>query len=127
MVKSISRVPLILEIVSKGVMECEIVRHLSPLTVSELLNHLPVKGRIHKMGQDFIYVETGLRLGKEKQRSTFKLGEVAYLPSNGSLCIFLRDKLAYSMNPLGMVTMSLDVAERAGPGDVMILMRNQDD
>jgi hypothetical protein len=127
MVKSISRVPLILEIVSKGVMECEIVRHLSPLTVSELLSHLPMKGRIHKMGQDFIYAETGLRLGKEKQRSTFKLGEVAFLPSNGSLCIFLRDKLAYSMNPLGMVTMSLDVAERAGPGDVMILRRNQDD
>jgi uncharacterized protein len=127
MVKSISRVPLILEIVSKGVVELEIVRHLSPLTVSELLSHLPVKGRIHKMGQDFMYVETGLRLGKEKQRSTFKLGEVAYLPSNGSLCVFLRDKLAYSMNPLGMVTMSLDVAERAGPGDVMILRRNQDD
>jgi hypothetical protein len=126
MVKSISRVPLILEIVSKGVMELEIVRHLSPLTVSELLSHLPVKGMIHKMGQDFMYVETGLRLGKEKQRSTFKLGEVAYLPSNGSLCVFLRDKLAYSMNPLGMVTMSLDVAERAGPGDVMILRRNQD-
>jgi hypothetical protein len=120
-------VPLILEIVSKGIMECEIVRHLSPLTVSELLSHLPVKGRIYKMGQDFIYVETGLRLGKEKQRSTFKLGEVAYLPSNGSLCVFLRDKLAYSMNPLGMVTMSLDVAERAGPGDVMILRRNQVD
>jgi uncharacterized protein len=127
MVKSVSREPLILEIVSKGIMKCEIVRHLSPLTISELLSHLPVKARIHKMGQEFIYVETGLRLGKEKQRSTFKLGEVAYLPSNGALCIFLRDKRVYSMNPLGMVTMNLDVAERAGPGDVMILRRNHDD
>ena len=126
MAKSVSRVPLILEIVSKGLMKCEMVRHLSPLTVSALLSHLPMKGRIHKLGQDIIYVETGLRLGKEKQRSAFKLGEVAYLPSNGSLCIFLRDKVAYSMNPVGLITMSLDIAETSGPGDVMILRRNQD-
>lgn len=127
MVKSVSRVPLVLEIVSKGLMKCEIVRHLSPLTASALLSHLPIKGRIHKMDQDIIYAETGLRLGKEKQRSTFKLGEVAYLSTNGSLCIFLKDKVAYSMNPLGLITMNLDVAESAGPGDVMILRRDQDD
>ncbi len=127
MVKSVSRVPLVLEIVSKGLMKCEIVRHLSPLTASALLSHLPIKGRVHKMDQDIIYAETGLRLGKEKQRSTFKLGEVAYLSTNGSLCIFLKDKVAYSMNPLGLITMNLDVAESAGPGDVMILRRDQDD
>src|SRR5581483_7954244 len=112
MVKSVSRVPLVLEIVSKGLMECEIVRHLSPLTVSALLSHLPIRGRIHKMDRDFIYAETGLRLGKEKQRSTFKLGEMAYLSANGSLCIFLKDKVTYCMNPVGLITMNLDIAER---------------
>ena len=119
-----SRIPLVLEIVSKGVMECESIRHLSPLTVSKLLSRLPIKGRIHRLGEDIIYVETGLDLGREKQRSSFKHGELAYLPSNGSLCIFLRDKKTYSMNPVGIITTSLQIAEDSEPGDVMILRRS---
>ncbi len=121
MLKNVSRVPVVLEILSKGEMECVCIRHLSPLTVSKLLSRLPIRGRINKLGDGIIYIETGLNLGREKQRSTFKQGEVAYLPSNGSLCVFLKDKEAYSMNPIGLVTNRLNLAENAKSGDVMVL------
>jgi len=124
MLRNVSRVPLVLEIPSKGILECEAIRHLSPITVSALLRQLPIKGRIHRLGGDVIYVETGLDLGKEKQRSTFRSGEVAYLPSNGSLCVFLKNKVVYSMNPVGLVRTNLFLAENAEPGDVMILRRS---
>ena len=111
-----------MEILNKGLVECEIIRHLSPITTKIILKGLPLKDRIHKLGEGLVYIETGLTIGAEKQRSRFKRGEMAYLTSNGSLCIFLKDSGPISvMNPIGVVTSNLDLAESAQRGDVMIL------
>jgi uncharacterized protein len=124
MINTVSRIPLILEISNKGVVECEIIRHLSPITTKLILNGLPLKDRIHKLQGALVYMETGLIIGAEKQRSRFRRGEMAYLTANGSVCIFVKDCPAIStMNPIGLVTSNLQILESAQTGDVMILRR----
>ena len=124
MINTVSRIPLILEISNKGVVECEIIRHLSPITTKLILNGLPLKDRIHKLQGALVYMETGLIIGAEKQRSRFRRGEMAYLTANGSVCIFVKDCPAIStMNPIGLITSNLQILEFAQTGDVMILRR----
>jgi hypothetical protein len=124
MINTVSRIPLILEISNKGVVECEIIRHLSPITTKLILNGLPLKDRIHKLQGALVYMETGLIIGAEKQRSRFRRGEMAYLTANGSVCIFIKDCSAIStMNPIGLIRSNLQILESAQTGDVMILRR----
>ena len=124
MINTVSRIPLILEISNKGVVECEIIRHLCPITTKLILNGLPLKDRIHKLQRALVYMETGLIIGAEKQRSRFRRGEMAYLTANGSVCIFVKDCPAIStMNPIGIVTSNLRILESAQTGDVIILRR----
>jgi uncharacterized protein len=124
MINTVSRIPLTLEISTKGVAECEIIRHFCPITTKVLLNGLPLKDRIHKLQGVLVYMETGLIIGAEKQRSRFKRGEMAYLTSNSSVCIFVKDCPAIStMNPIGVITSNLGILESAQTGDVMILRR----
>lgn len=83
---------------------------------------MPLKDRIHKLGETLIYIETGLTIGAEKQRSRFKRGEMAYLTSNGSVCIFVKDSPAIStMNPIGIIRSNLELVKSVQTGDVMIL------
>ncbi|MFZ0896905.1 MAG: cyclophilin-like fold protein [Candidatus Nitrosopolaris sp.] len=111
-----------MEISNKGVIECEIIRHLSPITAKIILMGLPLKDRIHKLGENLVYIETGLTIGAEKQRSRFKRGEMAYMTSNGSVCIFVKDSAPIpAMNPIGVVKSNLHIAESVQTGDVMIL------
>jgi hypothetical protein len=124
MISTVSRIPLVLEVSNKGVVECELIRHLSPITTKLILNGLPLKDRIHKLQEALVYMETGLIIGAEKQRSRFRRGEMAYLTANGSVCIFVKDCPAIStMNPIGIVTSNLQILESAQTGDVMILRR----
>ena len=124
MINTVSRVPLILEISNKGLVECEIIRHLCPITTKIIINGLPLKDRIHKLQGALVYMETGLIIGAEKQRTRFRCGEMAYLTANGSVCIFVKDCPAIStMNPIGVVTSNLRILESAQTGDVIILRR----
>jgi uncharacterized protein len=124
MINTVSRIPLILEISNRGVAECEIIRHLCPITTKLILNGLPLKDRIHKLQGALVYMETRLIIGAEKQRSRFRRGEMAYLTSNGSVCIFVKDCPAISsMNPIGVITSNLGMVESAQTGDIMILRR----
>jgi hypothetical protein len=120
---SVSRLTLDLEIIGKGSAKCELVRHLAPTTSRSILTNLPVQGRVHKFGDSFVYFETGIVIGSEKQKTLFKRGDMALLVANGSVCIFLKDGTAQAMNPLGRVTEGLQLVESIGPGDVMLLKK----
>ena len=120
---SVSRLALDLEIIGKGSARCELVRHLAPTTSRSILTSLPVQGRAHRFGESFVYFETGIVIGSEKQRTQFKRGDVALLVANGSVCIFLKDGTAQAMNPLGRVIEGLQIIESTGPGDVMLLKK----
>ncbi len=124
MAGSVSRTRLMLELKGKGVCECELARHLAPLTVGTLLRSLPVEGRAHYFEDKFVYFETGLTIGTEKQRSDFKRGDMAFMISNGSVCIFVKDESASTnMNPIGRMITNLELIESSAPGDVLLLRK----
>jgi uncharacterized protein len=122
-VGSISKVKVILEISGKGVSQGHIVRHLSPLTSSAILKSLPIQRRANKFKDRFVYIETELALGREKQRTNFKRGDLAFMTFHGSVCVFLNDTISTPMNPLGVVTTHLEMLETIVPGDLITINR----
>jgi len=122
-VGSISKVKVILEISGKGVSQGHIVRHLSPLTSSAILKSLPIRRRANKFKDRFVYIETELALGREKQRTNFKRGDLAFMTFHGSICVFLNDTISTPMNPLGVVTTHLEMLETIVPGDPITINR----
>ena len=120
---SVSRFKLSIEIANKGSASAELVRHLAPLTSNAILKGLPLQDRIHRFADKFAYMETRLVIGAEKQRTQFRRGDMAYLTSNGSICVFLHDATVQPMNPLGIITNNIEVVESSQPGDVMIVKK----
>jgi uncharacterized protein len=120
---SVSRIPMIVQILDKGVAPCELIRHLSPSCVRMILNCLPLQDRIHKYSDSIVYIETRLVIGAEKQRTQFKRGDIGYLTSNSSICIFTKDTVMTPMNPIGIVKSNLEIIESTRSGDIMILKK----
>jgi uncharacterized protein len=122
-VGSISRIKVILELSGRGFSQGYIVRHLSPLTSSAILKYLPITRRVNRFKDKFVYIETELSLGREKQRTNFKRGELAFMTYHGSICVFLNDTISTPMNPLGVITTSLEMLETTEPGDLITIKR----
>ena len=120
---TVSRLPIILEIVNKGFAQCEIIRHLSPLSIASLIKNLPLQDRIHKIAHEMVYINTGLTIGAEKQRTHFKRGDIAYMTSTASICIFVKDSIVNQMNPIGIVNANLELLESTSAGDIMVLKK----
>ena len=120
---SVSRIPMVVQILDKGVAPSELIRHLSPSCVRMILNCLPLQDRIHKYSDSIVYIETRLVIGAEKQRTQFKRGDIAYLTSNSSICIFTKDTVMTPMNPIGIVKSNLEIIESTKSGDIMILKK----
>ncbi len=118
---SVSRIRVTLELKGKGRCECEFARHLAPLTVGSIVRSLPIEGRAHRYDGLFIYMETGLAVGREKQRDEFKRGDIGFMVANGAVCIFLKDIKGMMFNPLGRVTSNIEVLDSASAGDVLLL------
>lgn len=98
---SVSRIHLIFEAVGRGKIVLELVRHLSPITFSKIIKSIPISGRLHFLERNIAYVETGLALGAEKQKSIFKRGELGFMISNGSICVVLQSIKGINMNHIG--------------------------
>ena len=122
-VSSVSRIPVIIQISNKGIAACEMIRHLSPLCVRIILNSLPIQDRIHKISESITYIETKLAIGAEKQKTYFKRGDIAYMTSNSSICIFTKDSVVSPMNHIGIVKSNLEIIESTQSGDVMTLKK----
>lgn len=124
MAESVSRIGIAVTVTGKGVAKGQLKRHLAPTTVGEITRRLPLSGRVARYKDIFVYVLVGLQVGREKARSRFKRGELALMPANGSLCLFLKDAdIASPLNPVGEIVEGLEVVEAAGPGDVITFTR----
>lgn len=112
--------PLELEVVGGGSTGCRIRRHLAPRTAGIIVRSLPIEGNAHRMGGGMLYIRAGIDSGLERSRTSFRRGDVAFLPSAGGICFFTRDSATGPMAPIG----DLDdpgVLDGAGPGDVLRL------
>ncbi len=122
MPSSVSKVIIRISLQGKGEADAEVFRHLSPVTLGELLRNLPLQSRVSRYLDQFIYVTSNVVAGVEKARSSFKRGDVAFLAANGGVCFFLKDSIvARPMNPLGRMLSGIDLLERAEAGDVIRL------
>ena len=120
---SVSRFKLEIEIAGKGSAPAEMVRHMAPMTSMAILKSLPLKDRAHRYADKFVYIETGLVIGAEKQKTKFRRGDVAFLTSNGSICVFVQDAAVQPMNPIGVVAGNIEIVESSQPGDVMVVKK----
>lgn len=116
---SVSRKQLILEIRGKAKISCDLKRHLSPRTVGTIMRSLPLEGHAHKLGQSILYFETTIDSGIERARSEFKKGDIAFLPSTGSICFFVKDvSSGKTMTPIGKLGDGIDELNNVKSGDV---------
>ena len=118
---SVSRKQLILEIQGKSKIPCDLKRHLSPRTVGTIMRSLPIEGHAHLLGQSILYFETVINSGIERARTEFKKGDVAFLPSTGSICFFINDASGKTMTPIGKLTDNIDALKDVKSGDVFRL------
>lgn len=119
---SVSKINLILEIKGKSKIKCELKRHLSPKTVGILSRSLPLEGNAHLLGKSIVYFETPIDSGIERSRSSFKKGDVAFLPAQGSICFFVENsEPGKKMTPLGKITFNIEALCEVKSGDVLSL------
>jgi len=122
--KSVSRIQVLLEAGGKGEILLEFVRHLSPITFSNIIKIMPISGRLHFMDHKIGYVETGVTVGAEKQKSTFKRGDLGFMVSNGSICIVLQDTIGISMNQIGYCIEDPILLESIESGEIIFIKRD---
>jgi uncharacterized protein len=116
---SVSKVDCIAFVRGRGESKLSIFRHLAPLTVNAVLRSLPFDSRVN-VQPAMVCMFTELKVGVEKPRAQFARGEVAFLPSAGLLCVFLKDaRSERPLNPVGKVEDGLQVFEAIRPGDVV--------
>ena len=119
---SVSRIELKVEIKDKSQLKCELKRHLAPKTVGTIIRSLPLEGNIHVMGNSFVYIETKIKVGGERQRSRFTKGDVSFMTSTGSVCLFLKDvESTKAMTPIGTIISNADSLNSIKSGDVCVI------
>ena len=107
---SVSRIDIKGIIEKKEVLTGQLIRHLAPLTISQLLRVFPLHGSVHYYVDVFCYIQTQLNIGQEKPRKMFSKGDITLMTSNGSICFFLKDAtVSYSMNLIGKITSTIEV------------------
>ncbi len=119
---SVSRIEINVEIKDKSHLKCELKRHLAPKTVGTISRSLPLEGIAHMMGNSFVYTETKVNVGGERQRTKFKKGDVSFMASTGSICFFLNDTdSTKAMTPIGTITFNADALNNVKSGDVFVI------
>ena len=121
-INSVSRKQLILDIGGKVKLNCDLKRHLSPRTVGTIMRSLPLEGNSRLLGKSIVYFETNVDAGIEKARSEFKTGDIAFLPSTGSICFFVGNvQSAKTMALIGKFHGDVAELKNVKSGDVLSL------
>ena len=101
---SVSKSHVILEIIGKFKIKCELKRHLSPSLVGTINRSLPVTGTIHRIGTSGVYVDSHSESGGERTRKEFKKGDIAFLSVGHAFCFFHKDtKVGKDLIPIGKI------------------------
>ena len=121
---TVSKFDLVLKINGSMNMPCQLKRHLSPVTVGLITRMLPLSGNVHQMGKSIIYFETNINSGIERKKTDFKRGDIAFLPTEGSICFYISDVSSRKpMTPIGKIN-EIEKLTLVKPSDVLSLSRN---
>ena len=122
---TVSKIDVILEVNGREKIKCQLKRHLSPMTVGLITRMLPLEGNVHQMGRSIMYFETGINSGIERKRIDFKKGDIAFLPTEGSICFYMDD--ISDGKPMTIIGKILDDIEKLSgikSSDILSLSRN---
>jgi len=123
--ETVSKVDIILEINDRERIKCQLKRHLSPITVGLITRMLPLEGNVHQMGRSIMYFETGINSGIERKRTDFKKGDIAFLPTEGSICFYMDDVSdGKPMTIIGKIIDDIEKLSGIKSGDILSLSRN---
>ena len=121
---TVSQFDLILKINGSKDMPCQLKRHLSPRTVGLIIRLLPLNGNAHQMGKSIVYFETNINSGIERKKTDFKRGDIAFLPTEGSICFYINDvNNGKPMTPIGKIN-EVEKLTIVKPSDILSLSRN---
>jgi len=122
---TVSKIDVILEVNGRERIKCQLKRHLSPITVGLITRMLPLEGNVHQMGRSIMYFETGINSGIERKRTDFKKGDIAFLPTEGSICFYMDDiSDGKPMTIIGKIIDGIDKLSETKPSDILSLSRN---
>ena len=122
---TVSSFNVFLEINNKERISCQLKRHLSPTTVGLITRMLPLHGNAHRIGHSIIYFETKIDSGIERKRSDFKKGDIAFLPTEGSICFYVNDVIGgKAMTIIGRMTGDTEKLKPVKSSDVLSLSSN---
>jgi hypothetical protein len=122
---TVSKIDVILEINGHERIKCQLKRHLSPMTVGLITRMLPLEGNMHQMGRSIMYFGTKINSGIERKRTDFKKGDIAFLPTEGSICFYMDD--IFDGKPMTIIGKIIDGIEKLSEiksSDVLLLSRN---
>ena len=122
---TVSKIDVILEVIGSERIKCQLKRHLSPMTVGLITRMLPLEGNVHQMGRSIMYFETGINSGIERKRTDFKKGDIAFLPTEGSICFYMDDiSDGKPMTIIGKIIDGIDKLSETKSSDILSLSRN---
>ena len=122
--RTVSRFDLVLKINDGENIPCQLKRHLSPVTVGLLLRMIPLSGNAHRMGKSIVYFETHINSGIERKKTDFKMGDIAFLPTEGCLCFYINDVYdGKPMTPIGKIN-EIEKLSGIKSSDILSLSRN---
>ena len=122
---TVSRIIVVLEINDTERISCELKRHFSPITVGLITRMLPLKGNAHRLGQSVVYFETKIDSGIKRKMTDFKKGDIAFLPTEGSICFYMDDVFGGKpMAIVGNITGNIEKLRSVKSSDVLSLCRN---
>nr|AIE92079.1 hypothetical protein [uncultured marine thaumarchaeote AD1000_19_G10] len=123
--ETVSKIDVILEVNGRERIKCQLKRHLSPITVGLITRMLPLEGNVHQFGRSIMYFETGINSGIERKRTNFKKGDIAFLPTEGSICFYMDD--ISDGKPMTIIGKIIDDTEKLNgikSSDILSLSRN---
>ena len=122
---TVSKIDVILEVNGRERIKCQLKRHLSPMTVGLITRMLPLEGNVHQMGRSIIYFETEINSGIERKRIDFKKGDIAFLPTEGSICFYIDDiSDGKPMTIIGKIIDGIEKLSAIKSSDILSLSRN---
>ena len=122
---TVSKIDVVLEVNGRERIKCQLKRHLSPITVGLITRMLPLEGNVHQMGRSIMYFETGINSGIERKRTDFKKGDIAFLPTEGSICFYMDDiSDGKPMTIIGKIIDGIDKLSETKSSDILSLSRN---
>ena len=76
-------------------------------------------------GSPIVYFETRINSGIERKRTDFKKGDIAILPTEGSICFYMDDVFGVKpMTIVGKITSDIEKLKVIKSSDVLSLSRN---